>query len=274
MCLIALALGVSPDWPLVVAGNRDEYHARPTLPLARWQTETGCTIVSGRDLEAGGTWMGLSPGGRVALLTNVREPLYRPGLRSRGGLPVAWLSGRAAATEFLDGLDPQAYSGFNLVIGDLASGHWHWASNRVAGGAGVAPGWQHRRLDPGLYGLSNAFLDTPWPKTLKLKQAVRVALAGGLQEHVLWEALADPTPAPEAQLPDTGVAPEAERHLSSAWVRFPDGRYGTRASTLLTARTVAGGLDVRVQEKTWLPEGQGQLREERLPWRRAPAWAG
>lgn len=270
MCLIALALGQSRDWPLVVASNRDEFFARPTLPLAQWTAAGGTPIVSGRDLEAGGTWLGATPQGRVALLTNVREPGGAPGARSRGGLPVAWLEGRMPAEDFVAGLEPQAYSGFNLVIGDMAGGAWHWMSNRTAGPRGLGPGWQHRPLSPGLYGLSNAFLDTPWPKTLRLKQALGSALAGSLDTALLWQALADPTPAPAHELPDTGVAPETERRLSSAWVRFPDGRYGTRASTLLTARAVAGGLAVRMQEKTWTAQGPAAMTEAALHWH-APA---
>ena len=267
MCLIALAIGSSPAWPLVIAGNRDEFFARPTLPLARWRTPSGATIVSGRDLEAGGTWMGITPEGRVALLTNVREPAAQPGARSRGELPLSWLQGREDADGFLAGLRPQDHSGFNLVIGDVPARQWHWVSNRQPDRHGkVLAGWQHQRLGPGVYGLSNAFLDTPWPKTLKLREALSSALAPALDPAVLWQALADGTPAPDAELPRTGVGPEAEKQLSSAFVRFANGQYGTRVSTVLAAGLSDQGLAVQMQEKTWLPEGGTQLREERLLW--------
>ena len=268
MCLIALALGASPDWPLLMAGNRDEFFDRPTLPLARWQEGGGTVIVSGRDLQAGGTCMGITPGGRVAVLTNVREPGARPGPRSRGELPLGWLRSEGAAERFLDSLDPEAYSGFNLVMGDLREGCWHWASNRQGDPGALRAGWQHQALAPGVYGLSNALLDTPWPKTLRLKQALACALeqarGQALDEQLLWQALADSAPAPEHALPRTGVAAEAERHLSSAFVRFPDGRYGTRASTLLVAQPAPEGWVMHMQEKTWAPGSAPQLRQERV----------
>lgn len=270
MCLIALALDTSEAWPVVVAGNRDEFFARPTLPLARWQAQ-GVDVISGRDLEAGGTWMGITLGGRVAMLTNVREPGAEPGPRSRGELPLAWLQGGQDVDGFLGALQPQLYSGFNLLLGDATARRWHWVSNRQPDVHGrPMAGWQHQTLSAGVYGLSNAFLDTPWPKTVKLKQALKQALppADGdpLNTDLLWQALADDSPVDDADLPHTGMPAQAEHHLASAFVRFPQGHYGTRASTLLAARTSERGLTVHMQEKTWLPEGQTQLREEHLHW--------
>ena len=267
MCLLALAIGQSEAWPLLLASNRDEFFHRPTQPLARWRSDSGQLIISGRDQLAGGTWLGLTPGGRVALLTNVREPGAAVGARSRGQLPLAWLHSHQAPDDFLACLDGQAYSGFNLVVGDMRTGSWRWASNRQAAPGGVTAGWQQRALPPGVYGLSNAFLDTPWPKTQQLKRAMHTALAAGEnRSQVLWQALADANEAQPAELPRTGVAPDMERQLSSAWVRFADGRYGTRASTLLQASPAAEGWAVEVQEKTWTPEGTCSLREERVHW--------
>ena len=267
MCLLALALGQSEAWPLLLASNRDEFFHRPTQPLAHWRSDSGMLIVSGRDALAGGTWLGLTPGARVALLTNVREPGATVGARSRGELPLAWLHSSETAEHFLARLDVQAYSGFNLVIGDMRTGSWHWASNRQPTTSGVAVGWQHRALPPGVYGLSNAFLDTPWPKTQRLKRAMQVAVVGGENPaKVLWAALADANEASPTEMPQTGVAPAIERQLSSAWVRFADGRYGTRASTLVQASRAAQGWAVQVQEKTWTPEGTCSLRQERLHW--------
>ncbi len=267
MCLLALALGQSEAWPLLLASNRDEFFHRPTQPLAHWRSDSGMLIVSGRDALAGGTWLGLTPGARVALLTNVREPGATVGARSRGELPLAWLHSSETAEHFLAQLDGQAYSGFNLVVGDMRTSSWHWASNRQPSPSGVTAGWQQRALAPGVYGLSNAFLDTPWPKTQRLKRAMQAALSTQDQaEQLLWQALADASPATDADMPQTGVAPDIEKQLSSAWVRFADGRYGTRASTLVKAGTTAQGWAVQVQEKTWSPEGSCSLREERLHW--------
>ena len=268
MCLVAIALGQSPAWPLVLASNRDEFFARPTLPLSRWTTPCGTAVVSGRDQQAGGIWLGATPSGRVAVLTNVREPGAESGVRSRGHLPLDWLTSAQSADLFARTLQagyPQAHSGFNLLIGDLVHGRWHWLSNRRPGPGGLAPGWQHRALAPGIYGLSNAFLDTDWPKTTRLRQALARALGTpqSLQE-TLWHALADDRPAPDGALPDTGIGRDAERWLSSAWVRSPDGRYGTRASSLLVAETAATGATLQVLEKTWFPEGGSVLRAERL----------
>ncbi len=267
MCLLALAIGQSEAWPLLLASNRDEFFHRPTQPLARWLSHSGHLIISGRDELAGGTWLGLTPGGRVALLTNVREPGASVAGRSRGELPLAWLHSSETAEPFLARLEGHAYSGFNLLIGDMRAGSWHWASNRQPTPSGVAAGWQQRALPPGVYGLSNAFLDTPWPKTQQLKRAMQAAVIGGENPaEVLWPALADANEASPTDLPQTGVAPDMERQLSSAWVRFADGRYGTRASTLVQASPAAQGWAVDVQEKTWTPEGACSLRQERLHW--------
>ncbi len=300
MCLAALALGQSREWPLLLASNRDEYLDRPTLPLARWRAPRGASIVSGRDLQAGGTWLGVATSGRVALLTNVREPGAPAFARSRGQLPLDWLQGSANAATFLDDLAREAVrgcAGFNLLVGDAATGQWHWASNRRSEAGRLVPGWQQQALAPGVYALSNAFLDTPWPKALRLKRAMQavvaapgtaaaaggeVAVGGGPARAdacgeppwaLLWQALADATPAPDHELPDTGVGLETERWLSSPWMRSPDGRYGTRASTLLRARATPGGWDVSLEEKTWESESQG-LRCERLRWSPALAAPG
>ncbi|MEI7783514.1 MAG: NRDE family protein [Betaproteobacteria bacterium] len=271
MCLIAFAIGAHARWPLLIAANRDEHFDRPTLPLQRWRTPAGSTLISGRDERAGGTWLGLSTAGRVAMLTNVREPNMAPGARSRGELPLAWLESRRSAQSFLDELDTQAYSGFNLVIGDLAQDHWHWLSNRQAGPAGVQAGRQQERLGSGVYGLSNAFLDTPWPKTVRLRQTVLEALSRAQQAEALreqlWLALANRDQPADEQLPHTGVPWPAEKELSTALVRFPDGRYGTRSSMLVLAEAQdSGRWRLSLEEKSWDPARLGELRQENLEW--------
>ena len=267
MCLLALAIGASERWPLVLASNRDEHRARATLPLARWTSDQGATVISGRDLLAGGTWLGCTPQGRVAMLTNVREATPLPALLSRGDLPMDWLSGHISATDFLAQHDPRDYGGCNLIIGDYASAQWHWASNRELQAKGADPariqasnGWHSQRLKPGIYGLSNAFLDTPWPKTLALKAAMQHALnkamASGNESDLLdplWAALASTERAAMSELPDTGVTVSQEHALSSALVDMPERDYGTRNSSLLF---IEAGL-VRTQctatlcEKSW-----------------------
>lgn len=271
MCLIAFAIGAHARWPLLIAANRDEHFDRPTLPLQRWRTPAGITLISGRDERAGGTWLGLSTEGRVAMLTNVREPISVAGARSRGELPLAWLESQQSAEEFLDALDIQAYSGFNLVVGELAQNHWHWLSNREPGASGVQAGRQQERLASGVYGLSNAFLDTPWPKTLRLCQTVRDALAQAQESEPLrqrlWQALANRDQPADDQLPRTGVPWPAEKELSSALVRFPDGRYGTRSSLLVLAEARhSGRLHLSLEEKSWDPGRMGELRQASLEW--------
>lgn len=261
MCLIAFAINAWPRWPLVIASNRDEFVERPTLPLAPWTSASGHAIVSGRDLRAGGTWLGLTPGGRLAFVTNVREaqPLVAP--RSRGELVTRWLEDDGDAADFIAALqaDPGAYAGFNLVLGDFQRNDWTWVTNRSA----AAPHWQARTLSPGVYGLSNAQLDTPWPKTLELKRVLSAALqdghgepsAGQLQEP-LWAALAKQERAAAGQLPETGVEPAFESALSSAFVDFPEHGYGTRSSTLVLASALPSQGEGRrwgvlVEEKTY-----------------------
>ena len=268
MCLAAFAIHASARWPLVVASNRDEFFDRPALPLTRWQTAAGHRIISGRDLRAGGTWLGATPSGRIALLTNVRDArdASASAARTRGELVTAWLEGDMDADRFMAQTDSMLYGGFNLVLGDLPSGNWTWASNRtfdVAGPAADRPqanGWCSQPLKPGIYGVSNAALDTPWPKTLALKTALKEALESAdessLEAH-LWTALASRQPAPDGDLPDTGLPLALEKALSSAFIDQP-GRgqsgYGTRCSTLLVVSGVdhqqPGNLAVRIKEKT------------------------
>jgi uncharacterized protein with NRDE domain len=278
MCLIAFAIGASRRWPLVIAANRDEFLDRPTLPLARWQTPNGHDIISGRDLRAGGAWFGITPAGRVAFLTNVREPGVSPGPRSRGELVLAWLQSSCNADQFAAGFGRSVtdFAGFNLVIGDFAGGTWTWLSNRGGPAHGARPGWQMRHLPPGVYGLSNAALDSPWPKTVQLKSALRDLLDQPVDssaiEIALWSALARSDRAAGKALPETGVSREVEEALSSAFVEFPDHGYGTRSSTMLVAERMsapAPSAQVRMMEREHLRRMPGQpwqLRSESLQW--------
>ncbi len=266
MCLIAFAINASARWPLVIAANRDEFLNRPTLPLARWQTASGQDIISGRDLRAGGTWLGITPGGRVAFLTNVREGQPQAMPRSRGELVTRWLEATGDAKEFALALGKEAaaYGGFNLVLGDFQRNAWTWVTNQSAS-ASAASALHVQALQPGVYGLSNAALDTPWPKTTALKSVLAAALAADdlmadapepqALQAPLWTALANRERAPREHLPATGVPVALEEALSSAFVDFPECAYGTRSSTVLLASAQdsdEGGRrwDVRLEERT------------------------
>ena len=294
MCLVAFAINASARWPLVIASNRDESFERPTLPLQRWESPSGRAIISGRDLYAGGTWMGATPDGRAAFLTNVREhPLTRsPAPRSRGELVTRWLDGGQTAMEFMGAVDPAEYGGFNLVVCDWHEKAWTWLGNRPQGSSHNSPSqaaWVYRNLPDGIYGLSNAALDTPWPKTLALKAALDLALedAGSEEdsarlENQLWTALASRQQAIPELLPNTGVPATWEKALSSAFVYAPERAYGTRCSTLLIAESSAGEnkerMSLRIQEKTfpagYEPDFPGQANSAPSTASQTLCWAG
>ena len=225
MCLIFTAWQLAPAATLVVAANRDEYHDRDTAPLHWWDDED---ILAGRDLEAGGTWMGVTRSGRFAAVTNYRSAEgHRTDAESRGALVADFLRGSDAVEESLrrvvDG--GRRYNGFSMIAGD--GERLGWCSNRVPG---------VHVLAPGLYGLSNHLLDTPWPKVAEGKIALEPALSDPvLDPRRLLAVLDDRRPAPDARLPDTGVGRERERWLSS---RFVVGdAYGTRSSSVLAFGT-------------------------------------
>ena len=243
MCLILFAHRVHPDYPLVLAANRDELYERPTLPAAPWPEAPG--VVAGRDVRAGGTWLGVRRGGRWAAVTNHRGPLPPdPAARSRGGLVSEFLLGDVPAAGYVRAVEARAqeYNGFNLLVGDADD--VFWISNR--GGAA-------RRVEPGVHGLSNALLDTPWPKVRRGRAALaRLLQAGSPRPEPLLEMLLDRTLAADHELPRTGVGPEHERLLSPAFILSPD--YGTRSSSALLLAREGGGLFV---ERSFVP---GTLR--------------
>lgn len=278
MCLVAFAINASARWPLLIAANRDEAFDRPTLPLQRWESPSGETVFSGRDLRGGGTWMGVSKVGRAAFLTNVREgpASGTPAPRSRGELVMRWLESNATSAEFRHQISPEDYAGFNLVVGDWKTQAWTWLGNRPASDARDAEGWGYLNLGPGVYGVSNAALDTPWPKTTALKAALTNALQSGRSpedlETALWQALASRREAEEKSLPSTGVSLQMEKALSSAFVYAPERAYGTRCSTLLVAQRDMTGKPLKLQmlEQTFepgeLPETSGRVIRQTLDW--------
>lgn len=275
MCLMAFALNADPALPLLVASNRDEFFERPTAPLHRWRLDDGTEVLGGRDLRDGGTWLGLSPQGRVAMLTNVRQPAQAPAQRSRGELVTRWLQGDGDVQRFAAGIEPAAYGAFNLVVGDFHAGAWHWLGNRDpdAPHSLEASGLHQQTLGSGIHGLSNASLNTPWPKTQRLKAAIGEALANPTDWLMpLSNALTHDQPVPEHDLPLTGLPFDLERTLSSPFVRMADRTYGTRTSQVVSVRAAAQGFAVTVHEWTHDPAATvvrlapEQARIETLVW--------
>lgn len=237
MCLIVVGWRAHPDFPLVVAANRDEFYARPTALAGRWLDAPA--ILGGRDLEAGGTWLGATETGRFAAVTNVREPGAAQGARSRGGLTRDFLLGAMPAADYVAAIDGRKYSGFNLLAAD-ADNLWY-RSNRDG---------EPRRLADGIYGLSNHLLDTPWPKLVSARQRFAAALAALPATEAFFDMLADDNIVADEHLPQTGVPLEWERRLSAIFVRSPT--YGTRASTVLSQ--AANGA-MRLEERSFGPSG-------------------
>ena len=219
MCLILLAHGAHPDYPLVIAANRDEYYQRPAARAAFWEDHPH--ILAGRDLEGMGTWLGVTRAGRFAALTNFRDPSERKtDAPTRGRLVSAFLAsdeGPRAYLEEVAALAPR-YKGFNLLAGDV-DGVYYFSSRQSS----------VQKLSPGIHGLSNHLLDTPWPKVARGKERLQAALAQEPSAEALLDLLHDREAAAESELPATGIGAEMERVLSPALIVSPE--YGTRAST-------------------------------------------
>lgn len=229
MCLIVFAWQVIPGVPLIAAANRDEFYDRPATAADSWPEAPH--VIAGRDLKAGGTWMGVaqegSNGARFAAITNIRGPQERRSdAPSRGALVADYLAGEMTAAEYIAHISngSEAYNGFNLVLGDSES--LFWFSNR--GAEDVRNG---KQLEPGIYGVSNGLLDAPWPKVVRTKAQFASLLCQGAPEDAYFEMLADTTRAPDARLPDTGIALDLERQLSAVYIETPG--YGTRTSTVV-----------------------------------------
>ncbi|HEX9009685.1 MAG TPA: NRDE family protein [Holophagaceae bacterium] len=236
MCLIGFRWAPGSGEPLLLLGNRDEFYDRPSAPLGWW---AGGRLLAGRDLRAGGTWLGVTREGRWAAVTNFRQAgPPRPEAPSRGQLPVRFLEGGLSAAAFLEALQGEAsrYAPFNLLLSD----------------GGTPLGYQSRNdrvvpLGPGLHVLSNGDFDEPWPKA----EALRRRLAAAPEDdEALLALLEDDRPFPEAELPRTGVPLDWERALSPIFVRTP--AYGTRVSTLLRL----GRETVSVLEQRFTAEGR------------------
>jgi uncharacterized protein with NRDE domain len=223
MCLILFAYKHHPKYRLVLAANRDEFYARPTAPLAYWQDHP--QVLAGRDLQGKGTWMGVTKEGRVAAITNYREPgIQKSDAPSRGRLVTDFLTTTLSPTDYLRSIRAQTdqYNGFNLLVGNPAELHYH--SNR---GGTTAP------LRPGIYGLSNHLLDTDWPKVRRGKQQLaELALTGDdICIEKLHQVLQNQEKVAADQLPDSGVGSKWEALLAPLFITSPV--YGTRSSSVL-----------------------------------------
>jgi uncharacterized protein with NRDE domain len=242
MCLILFAYHVHPSYPLIIAANRDEFYERPTAPAAFWEDTP--SVLAGRDLEKGGTWMGVTRTGRFAAITNYRAPGHaRPDAKSRGFLVSDYLTGTDAPQAYLEKIQHarEYYNGFNLLVGDTESLYYYTPLHN-----------EIEEVSPGIHGLSNHVLDTPWPKvrkgTEKLKQALHDKI---MNETILFSILSDAEEAPEEELPNTGIGKKWERLLSPLFIQSET--YGTRSTTVLT---IDNDNNVMFTERFFLPDLQ------------------
>ena len=222
MCLIVLSYKVSERYPLILAANRDEFYERPSAPVSLWEDAAG--IIAGKDLQRGGTWLGIKKTGSIAMLTNYRErPPFGRNAPSRGWLVRDFLVGDDDPESYIETITARKdqYNGFNIIVGDM--NRLFYFSNRG----------EMCELSPGLYGLSNRLLDTPWPKTERGKKAIESLLAskGDPLPEEIFAILKDQSKPDDSELPDTGVGLEWERILSPIFITSPV--YGTRSSSVI-----------------------------------------
>ena len=223
MCLILFSYKLHPDYRLILAANRDEFYDRPTAALDFWADHPA--VLAGRDLKGNGTWLGVTRSGRVAAVTNYREPAaHMENPPSRGILIRDFLTGNSSPQRYLKAVsrNSQTYNGFNVIAGD-PSGLYYY-SNRDS---------RVRQLQPGLYGISNHLIDTAWPKIQRGKDLLQGQLSGTEKIDIekIWEILADRWLPSDRALPDTGVGLEWERILAPLFISSPD--YGTRSSSIV-----------------------------------------
>lgn len=250
MCLIGVVWRAHARHELVLAANRDEFHARASAAAGPWKEHPD--VFGGRDLRQGGSWLAVSTRGRVAAVTNVRRMVPPdPGAPSRGRLVADYLTGMSDAVEYAESLRDDAgnYSGFNLLVGD--GRELLFVTN--------TPEFRIEPLAPGVHTISNASLDTPWPKSKRLHAALEAWTRDNWESFVpLFKALGDRTPAPEAELPQTAMSRPMEKLLSPPFIVSPN--YGTRCSTLVAM----GGGKIDFAEKRYEPSGVESGHTEKL----------
>lgn len=222
MCLVVVAFDVASEHPLIVAANRDEFHARPTQEAGWWPDAPD--ILGGRDRQAGGTWLAMHRSGRIALVTNYRDAARPdPALRSRGHLVTEFLTGHRAPLEYLQQIDPAAYAGFNLLVSD--SKRLAYLSNR---------GGELRELPAGIYGLSNATLDTPWAKVERSKARLADLVATqSIDDTTLLRLLDDRQRGPASEVQSEHLPFATAHAVTAPFIVLPE--YGTRCSTVIQA---------------------------------------
>ena len=239
MCLLSFSWQPDSDTPLTLVSNRDEFHKRPTAAAEFWEQHPD--LLAGKDLEAGGTWMGVTKGGRFAALTNVRQlPAPYQGTISRGNLVKDFLTGQQSPEDYLNNIEGQKYDGFNLIVGD--QNQCWYLGNRPLDSHPI-------QLQAGIYGLSNAQLNTPWPKTQLAKNVLEQWLSTDASKPKLHTLLNSQDKYETSQLPETGIGEPWETLLSSAFIVSPE--YGTRACTSLTIHR----SHTEWTEATMSPEG-------------------
>ena len=222
MCLIFLSFNQHPDYPLIIAANRDEFYDRPASSIGLWPEYPN--ILAGKDLTGGGTWLGVTKSGYFAMLTNYRDMAnIKANAPTRGKLVLDYLAGEFDASNYLEAIDASAslYNGYNIILGTL-NDPWYYSNQNH----------EIFRLGTGLYGLSNALLDTKWPKVEIGKENFKQIIEReSLDYEAIFSFMYDKTLAPDEKLPDTGIGYEKEKLLSSMFIEFPG--YGTRNTTLL-----------------------------------------
>lgn len=247
MCLILFGYNISEKYPLVIAANRDEFYQRPTKPMHVWPDNPA--VIAGKDLEQGGTWFGINRyTGRFAALTNYRDPAaMKPDAPSRGEIIVDYLKADTDTPSYLEKLRGTAgeYNGFNLLLGSGNSLYWYCNVND-----------EIKKITPGIHGLSNHFLDTPWPKIVSGKKQLERIVQSDVSVDKLFSMLLDRQLPDDGDLPDTGVGIEWERVLSPLFIQSPG--YGTRSSTVMLIDH-EGKMDVT--ERTYQPEALSNYAE-------------
>ena len=239
MCLIFMAYRQHEEYPLIVLANRDEFYSRATSPANYW---SGSSILAGKDLVGGGTWLGMNDRGKLAMLTNYRDLInIKPDAPTRGKLVSDFLMGDFKPDSYLTALDKSAslYNGYNLILGTVDD-PWYYSN------------YQRKiyQLGTGLYGLSNELLDSPWPKVVKGKKEMKELLqANHIDKERLFDVMRDSATANDDQLPNTGLSLTKERALSSMFIDTPD--YGTRCTTLIMMNKNG---EIYFEERTYIPK--------------------
>ena len=240
MCLIVFGYDVHPVYKLILAGNRDEFYKRPAVKAYFWDDMP--EILGGRDSKAGGTWLGINRSGQFAAITNYRDiPRHDPDAKSRGHIITGYLNGTKSWSDYLEYLhqNNEKYNGYNLIAGDMdGMGHYSNYGNQV------------NVISPGVHGISNALLNTPWFKVDKAKNQFKHLLnSGSVDDESLFSLLTDSEQAAKSELPQTGLEPEMEKAVSSIFIKTPD--YGSRCSNLLYLKRDG---TIRFVERSYHPQ--------------------